>query len=94
MARPNFCFIDHSSNVENNLDGTRLAEMKSNQGINKEVQVKNDYSWCTVDNSRKNEKDIDGLKDRMSPNVYLNVGNEVERGIQNGSQLSGWIPAK
>lgn len=43
--------------------------------------MKNDYSWHILDNSRKNEKDIDGLKDRMSPNVYLNVGNEVERGI-------------
>lgn len=56
--------------------------------------MKNDYSWHTLDNSRKNKKDIDGLKDGMSPNVYLNVGNEVEKGIQNGSHLSGWVPAK
>lgn len=30
MATPSFSFTGHSSNVENNLDGIRLAEMKSN----------------------------------------------------------------
>ena len=39
--------------------------MKSNYEINKEVQMNNDYSSPTLDNSRKNKKDdIDGLKGR------------------------------
>lgn len=30
----------------------------------------------------------------MSLYVYLNVGSEAERGIQDGPQFSDWVPAK
>ena len=50
--------------MENDLGGTRLGRIKSNYEINKEVQVKNDYPSPTLDNSRRNKKDIDGLQGR------------------------------
>lgn len=64
MTRPNLCFRDPSSNnVENDLGGTRLAGMKSNQEMDREVQMKNDH--LLTDNSRRNEKDnTDGLQGR------------------------------
>lgn len=63
MTRHNLCFIDRSSNVENDLGGTGLAGMNSNQDNKKEV--KDDYSMPTLDDCRRKKVDeTDGLKNR------------------------------